>query len=294
MRKITTRKGEITFPAYLPVTTFGETYPLDNLIRPYLPRLAKSIMVSFYYAKQAKSHEINLPMWVDSGGFVSLMNFTKIIEKRGLGLIEINKDENPQQIVHPKDILEFQEQKADVAFSLDFPISLSTDPEEAKLRQRLTIANARWAIANRRRRDLPLYGVVQGWDLESYKECAIAYQSEPFDGIAIGGLVPRAKNMALIIDIVKTIREMTDLPLHVFGLGQPQMVKKLFEIGVDSIDSSSYVQYASEGKLFGQTKQLEDPAITDRIHLALMNLAIVTGSTLPISMFPKLSTLFQK
>jgi hypothetical protein len=36
-RTLSTRAGTIKFPAYIPVTTFGNKYQLDNLIRPYLP-----------------------------------------------------------------------------------------------------------------------------------------------------------------------------------------------------------------------------------------------------------------
>src|SRR5580698_4444822 len=45
-----TPSGLIPLPSYIPVTTFGKKYPLDNLIRPYLPRLAKAVMVSWHYA----------------------------------------------------------------------------------------------------------------------------------------------------------------------------------------------------------------------------------------------------
>ena len=31
-RSLMTRKGAIRFPAYIPVTTFGERYPLDRLL----------------------------------------------------------------------------------------------------------------------------------------------------------------------------------------------------------------------------------------------------------------------
>ncbi len=66
-----TAHGVLKFPAYVPVTTFGDRYPLDDLIRPYLPRLAPAIMVSLHYARQMKERP-TLPMLIDSGGFASL------------------------------------------------------------------------------------------------------------------------------------------------------------------------------------------------------------------------------
>ena len=55
MNSLKTTKGEIPFPAYIPVTTYGSKYPLDKLIQPYLPRLAPAIMVSHYYAQEMKT-----------------------------------------------------------------------------------------------------------------------------------------------------------------------------------------------------------------------------------------------
>src|SRR6476646_4472945 len=130
-RYLTTRRGEILFPAYIPVTTFGEKYPLDNLVRPYLPRLAPAVMVSYYYAKKMLPELVpSVPLLVDSGGFVSLFQGVHVRQKRKLGLIEM-KQEGEIVTIHPLDVLELQTILADVAFSLDFPISPTMDLREA-------------------------------------------------------------------------------------------------------------------------------------------------------------------
>ena len=46
-RALNTRRGAIPLPAYVPVTTFGGRYPLDDLVRPYLPRLADAMTRAF-------------------------------------------------------------------------------------------------------------------------------------------------------------------------------------------------------------------------------------------------------
>ena len=283
-RELVTRSGAIPFPAYIPVTTFGAKYPLDNMIRPYLPRLASAVMVSHYYAKQMKKGERpRIPMLVDSGGFASLFSNAKVKKVNGLGVIELDKDENIE-VTTPYEVLEFQEEVADVAFTLDFPIPPATDKKEAHKRLDLTISNAHWALENRRRRDLPLYACVQAWDKESARECAKAFANSGFDGIAIGGLIPRASNADLVNKIVESVRaEVGDLPLHVFGLGKPETVEALYKMGVDSVDSSAYVRLAADGKLWGSQGQLKNPSPTIRLHLALSNLAYATGCTLPLS-----------
>lgn len=284
-RSLKTRKGTITFPTYVPVTTFGSRYPLDNLIRPYLPRLAQAVMVSFFYAQQMGNQApARIPMWIDSGGFASMFASAKVSETDSLGIIEF-ETAGQTQTSHPSDVLAFQEQFADVAFTLDFPIPPGTDKDEAQKRQRLTIANALWAIKNRRRRDLPLYACIQGWDGESARECVQAYKGMGFDGLAIGGLVPRSGDRKQIQEIVETVRgEEESLPLHVFGLGNPEMVDFLHSLGVDSVDSSSYVKMAADGRTWlYPAEKIADPSPTERMSLALSNLAYVAQQRLPLS-----------
>jgi len=284
VRALNTRGGKIRFPAYIPVTTFGEEYPLDDLVRPYLPRLAQAMMVSYHYARNRNlSDRPNLPLLVDSGGFSALFKDARIRKRNGLGCIERTLD-GSHQLLSPLDALDLQERIADVAFTLDFPIPPGTKPAEAKVRQALTIANAHWALANRRRSDLLLYACVQAWDAASARACARAYAGCPFDGIAIGGLVPRARDLVGVLSIVDAVRaEIGDKALHVFGLGKPDVVAELFRHGVDSVDSSSYVRLAVDGRLWSNPgARITDPSATDRLHLALCNLAMATGQTLPL------------
>lgn len=284
IRALETKAGTIQFPAYIPVTTFGKKFPLDDLIRPYLPRLSQAMMVSFHYARQI-TEKPSLPLMVDSGGFASLFESSQVVSKRGLGVLKTQIDQK-KETLHQADVLDLQEQIADVGFTLDFPIPPGMDEKEAKKRQRLTIANAHWAIGNRRRKDLRLFAVVQAWDMESAKVCASEYKDAKFDGIAIGGLVPRARNPELVREIIGAVREVIpDLPLHVFGLGKPEMVGELFHMGVDSVDSSSYVKMAADGKIWGEKDQIpkSDISPTERLHMALCNLANATGTAFPLS-----------
>ena len=260
--QLNTAHGPIRLPAYVPVTTFGEKYPLDDLVRPYLPRLAPAVMVSFHYAQQMKERP-SLPLLIDSGGFASLFQNAKVSVVGGLGVLETSSDEKTETL-HPRDVLEFQERHADIAFTLDFPIPPSMDHDEAKRRNKLTVANARWALENRRRKDMLLYACVQGWDLESYQACATEYAALGFDGIAIGGLVPRVSDLEGVLRIVDAVRAaVPDKPLHVFGLGKPGIVEALFRRGVQSVDSSSYVKLAADGQALGAAVTPSRRRLTD-------------------------------
>lgn len=281
--RLNTAHGPVRFPAYVPVTTFGEKYPLDDLVRPYLLRLAPAAMVSFHYARQMKERP-SFPLFIDSGGFASLFESANVTIAGGLGVLETSSDEKTEAL-HPRDVLDFQEQHADVAFTLDFPIPPSMDRYKAKLRSKLTIANARWALENRRRKDMLLYACVQGWDVKSYRACAAEYADLAFEGVAIGGLIPRVSDLKNVFKIVDAVRAVApDKPLHVFGLGKPGIAEALFRRGVQSVDSSSYLKLAADGRLWGQPElHLADASPSERLHLALCNLAIATQSALPLS-----------
>ena len=54
IEELETSKGRVHFPAFFPVTTFGDKFPLDNLVRPYLDRFAQALMASHFYAKKMK------------------------------------------------------------------------------------------------------------------------------------------------------------------------------------------------------------------------------------------------
>lgn len=274
-REIKTPSGSIKFPAYIPVTTFGDKYPLDALIQPYLPRLAPAVMVSYHYA-QAMKKKPRIPVLIDSGGFAALFEGAEIREEGGLGILRYSKGENTEEI-SPGKVLDFQERNADLAFTLDFPIPPGMAPLEANRRQRLTIANAAWAIRNRRKMDMPLYACIQGLNVEDYLSCAKELAELPFDGFAIGGLVPRARDWDMVSSVVEGVKGIIGARLlHLFGMGKPEITVKLFRLGVNSVDSSSYVKLAADGRSWGnQDIEIRDPAITDRMLLAIENIKLV-------------------
>jgi tRNA-guanine family transglycosylase len=271
-RHLVTPSGTIEYPAYIPVTTFGDKYPLDALIQPYLPRLAQAVMVSFHYA-QKMATKPRVPVLIDSGGFAALFEGSKVIERRGLGILEIDKGGEKEELT-PLKVLDFQEQRADIAFTLDFPIPPSLDKKEAHRRQEMTVANAVWALENRRRKDMPLLACIQGLDVNGYLKIADQLSQHDFEGFAIGGLVPRIKDKALLENVVVGVRRIVkDKLLHVLGVGNPEVVEWLFGLGVDSVDSSSYVKMAADGKTWAHPgKKLADPSVSERMLLALTNL----------------------
>ncbi len=133
-----------------------------------------------------------------------------------------------------------------------------------------------------------MFACVQAEAPEAARLAAADYAAAGFDGVAIGGLAPRVGELGFIESMVKTVRDALgeSLPLHVFGIGDPRIVRKLFAWGADSVDSSSYARLAASGRSWRATIRLDDPSPTERLHLAICNLAKATGATLPFSSLP--------
>ena len=169
------------------------------------------------------------------------------------------------ETLHPRDVLEFQEKHADVAFTLDFPVPPAMTAREGRRRLDLTVANARWAIDNRRRRDMLLYACVQGWDLstvmlEVCRSLALGCPSMELRLAASSHacmISPRyCGSLRLFVPKFRTNRCMCSVSAN------PESSRPLFSHGVQSVDSSSYVKLAADGKLWGPPEPEPSGCIT--------------------------------
>lgn len=251
-RCLETSRGILKFPCFFPVTTFGGKYPLDDLVRPYLARLSQGVMVSHFYAQEMKkSQRPNLPLFIDSGGFASFFEGSRIDD---YGEVAVIRTKDGAEI-DPAAVLAFQEGHADIGATLDFLIPPNLNLTEAQRRQELTIKNAIWALKHRANRKMRLFASLQAWDRESALRITKALAAHNFDGFALGGMVPRVQQPRVIFEIVNAIREVDDLrPLHVFGIGSPGLLRSLLNRGVDSADSSSFLQNAAKKRYLHPAK----------------------------------------
>lgn len=136
---------------------------------------------------------------------------------------------------------------------LDFDLGVSVDhlivtATMAQMRQRydLTIQNAEDFLKEHRKRGLswtPI-GAVQGWDPKSYAEAARQYVAMGYDYIALGGLVRSSTE-----EILRVLNEVTKVvpshvSMHLFGVARLNAVSEFVKLGVNSIDSASYLRQA--------------------------------------------------
>lgn len=269
MREIRTKHGTISFPTFMPVTTFGDKYPLDKMVQPYLKRTSQCLMVSHYYAQEMKKRP-NMPIFIDSGGFAGLFEGAEIVEYDDYACIKTKDGEE----LNPMDVLHFQIKNADIGATLDFIIPPGLDETECIRRQNLTIKNALYAQKHNIIGDMILFASLQCWDEKSARHCARVYAEAGFAGIAIGGMVPRSKDKEYIKNTVRVVREEApDCVIHVFGCGNPELIPDLIEVGANSFDSSSYIRNSVNKK--GESG-LHFALISTLIELSRRN-TVITG-----------------
>lgn len=293
-RILKTRKGSVQLPTFFPVSTFGDKYPLDRLIRPYLPRLSQGILVSHHYAAHLDKHpeeHPGRPLFIDSGGFALLFDGAEVFKHNDVFGIRTKEGDT----ITPEQVLDRQMRHAEIGATLDFPIPPTCESTcERDHRFNATFANAEWALGNYRRADLLLFASLQCWDTDSARESArtfaqMRHYGRAFSGIAIGGMVSRLRDPDYVRGVIEAVRDEWPGPIHVFGVGSPTMVRNCLEWGADSTDSSSFVKYAANGRhLNPRVPPIPEAQLTPlgRMQLALRNLAYLNdpiNDQLPLS-----------
>jgi tRNA-guanine family transglycosylase len=190
--------------------------------------------------------------FLDSGGFKLLSNSDFNIQKYGYE-------------TSPKSILELQTRMGgDIVASLDYPLAPLEYDEKSLLRlQNKSLDNAVWLLEelSRRKKTDPrplAYLALHGVDYESARDCtyrlfreldAAKFAYDAF-GFAIGSLVPRRANRALVASIVKGVVDAIhehrngryiEKPLHAFGMAG-DLMPTLAMLGVDTFDTNGFVQ----------------------------------------------------
>lgn len=270
MKELVTAHGTITFPAFLPVTTFGDKHPLDGLVRPYLKRTNPCLMLSHYYAQKMKKRP-DMPIFIDSGGFAGLFEGSEFIDHGDHASIKVKDGDE----INPLDVLRFQEKHADLGATLDFIIPPKTEVHEAKRRLELTLKNANFAFKHRSPdSNLLLYASLQAWDATSARYVTSKFMRMGFSAIAIGGMVPHARDVDYLKSIVTAVRETAPKALiHVFGIGNPDVIPTLLAAGADSFDSSNYVRTA-----VGTREKTEAPSgLHANLYSALQRLSRINA-----------------
>ncbi len=206
-----------------------------------------------YRSTQIKEWEMFEPLdgifFLDSGGF-------KFLGDGGL------EGTNFEVEMDQETVYEIQRDLGgEILVNLDHPIAPDDDHATRIEKAEKTAMNIREFLSLTADFDGGLYLTLHGYNYSMMdefleivtEEVPAPVLREGFDGVALGSLVPKKDDRDALIQAVTDCREvladwdMRGLPLHVLGIGS-RSIPLLVGMGVDSFDSSTYLQNAINGK----------------------------------------------
>lgn len=230
---------------------------LDFSLSPRQLRTWRETGLRNRYNEQFASYlDYQAPIFLDSGGFKLLWNETLDLSNYDLC---VKQEQGPSKILNLQ-----RDLGGDIVASLDYPLPPGLSASEAESRMGRSRDNA--VAAARLLQDVEqterpfLHIASHGQDREGIAHYVSSVLQElhredldinPF-GLAVGSLVPlrKANNHIAVVNIVKGLRDglgsvsdvqRAKVPVHAFGV-TGTLIPLLAYLGVDSFDSSTYVQ----------------------------------------------------
>jgi tRNA-guanine family transglycosylase len=163
--------------------------------------------------------------------------------------------------VAPREVLELQlDLGGNIIATLDYPLPQTLKDDEAQERIGFSIENSIETLRLLQHKNdettkvfIPIHGRTPEEIQHYINKFVMRYKrsklDRPYDGFAVGSLVPlRTKPdqiIAILSAVKKTLAEkdLDHLPIHVFGVGST-LIPYLVYLGFDTFDSSTYVQKA--------------------------------------------------
>jgi len=261
--RLTTTRGVIDTPVFMPVGTQGSVKALDP--RELVEMGTRIILGNTYHLSIRPGMEIiraagglhrfinwPLPILTDSGGF-QVFSLAKIRRIKPHGVEFRSHLDGSLIFLGPKEAMSIQRDLgSDIAMAFDECPPHTSTPREFRAAVERTI---RWAGESREQPRAPgqkVFGIVQGGTHPSLREeCARQLVAMDFDGYAIGGVsVGEAED-----EIFRAV-EMTEaflpanLPRYAMGLGTPAQLVELVARGVDMFDCVLPTRIARNGTAF--------------------------------------------
>ena len=262
--KITTPRGEIRTPAFMPVGTaatvkammpssvretgadilLGNTYHL--MLRPTAERIDR-------LGGLHKFMNWDRPILTDSGGFqvMSLANLRKLTER---GVTFKSHIDGSKHEITPERSMEIQKLLgSDIVMCFDECPALPAD--RARIAESMQLS-MRWAARSREafgdRPGHALFGIQQGGLEEDLrKRSAEALREIEFDGYAVGGLAVGEGQAAMFgcLDFAPD-QLPTDKPRYLMGVGKPDDIVGAVKRGIDMMDCVLPSRSGRTGQIF--------------------------------------------
>ena len=261
---ITTGRGEIRTPAFMPVGTaatvkamyagqvreLGADIVLGNvyhlMLRPGAERVAE---LGGLHKFMNWPH----PILTDSGGF-QVMSLAKLRKLDETGVTFQSHLDGSKHLLTPERSMEIQALLgSDIQMQFDECIRLPASPEDQERAMRLSL---RWAERSRKAfQELPgraVFGIVQGGDVRPLRvESAKALAGMDFHGLAVGGLAV-GEPQDVMLAMIETVEPHLPVakPRYLMGVGTPDDILQSVARGIDMFDCVMPTRNARNGHYF--------------------------------------------
>ncbi|MBW6486691.1 MAG: tRNA guanosine(34) transglycosylase Tgt [Syntrophobacterales bacterium] len=261
--KISTPRGEIRTPAFMPVGTQGT---VKGLLPEQVRALGADIILgNTYHLYLRPGHELIAtlgglhkfmnwqgPILTDSGGF-QVYSLGALRKTNDDGAVFQSHIDGSKHFLSPEKAVEIQEALgSDIMMCLDECIAYPADRKKAEEALRRT---AQWAKRCREAKKNPkqaLFGIVQGGFYPDLRRQAVDdMRNIGFDGYAIGGLsVGEPKELMLETLAATTPLLPPEAPRYLMGVGTPEDLVEGVSQGIDMFDCVMPTRSARNGLLF--------------------------------------------
>ncbi|MGH6844997.1 MAG: tRNA guanosine(34) transglycosylase Tgt [Methylocella sp.] len=247
---ITTPRGKIRTPAFMPVGTAGTV----KAMHPEMVRaLGTDIVLANTYHLMLRPGPERIamlggmhkfmnwpwPILTDSGGF-QVMSLAKLRQLDENGVTFQSHIDGARQVLTPERAMEIQDLLgSDIEMQFDECVKLPCPESEAR---RALLLSLNWAERSKTsfaaKPGRALFGIVQGGDVKSLRvESTKALADFGFDGYALGGLAvgePQATMLAIIDCVLPWLP--CGKPRYLMGVGTPDDLLEAVSRGIDMFD----------------------------------------------------------
>jgi queuine tRNA-ribosyltransferase len=261
--RLTTPRGVVDTPAFMPVGTQGSVKTLDP--RELVETGAQIILANTYHLSIRPGQEIvraagglhrfigwPAPILTDSGGF-QVFSLATIRKIQPHGVEFRSHLDGSLLFLGPREAMSAQALLgSDIAMAFDDCPPHTSTPRELRAAVERTI---RWAAECRAQPRAPqqlVFGIVQGGLTPALREeCARAIVALQFDGYAIGGVSvgEPEPEMYRAIEMTEPFLPSAQ-PRYAMGLGTPAQLVELVARGVDLFDCVLPTRVARNGTAF--------------------------------------------
>ncbi|MCH7478497.1 MAG: tRNA guanosine(34) transglycosylase Tgt [SAR324 cluster bacterium] len=266
--KLTTARGEVATPAFMPVATQAA---VKAVLPEWIGGRGGVMILSNSYHLHLRPGEGVIetlgglhrfmnwphPIITDSGGYQVFSLPGREVSEEG---VQFRMEKNGRPVtLTPETAVAIQEKLgADIIMAFDEPVAYPTPYAYAKQAMERTVRWAERCVRAHARADQALFGIVQGSTFSDLRRAsAEATAGLGLPGIAVGGLSV-GEGLEVMAEVLSfTVPYLpVDKPRYLMGVGLPEDLLAAVEAGMDLCDCVIPTKYARSGMLFTRVGRL--------------------------------------